>query len=64
MFNRGNEKITNENIILEGRPNLFLSCKKVFVLLILLGAISYTAPIVINYISQMQVQLVRVINLP
>jgi len=64
MFNRGDEKIANENIIIKERPNIFLSCKKIFVLFIFLGAISYTAPIVINYINQMQVHLVRVINLP
>ena len=64
MFNRDNEKINNENIILKGKPNLFLSCKKVFVLFIILGALSYTAPLAINYIIQMQVYLIRYINLP
>lgn len=64
MFNKNDEKIANENIILKGRPNLFLSCKKVFALLIFLGAISYISPIALDYIVQIQGQLLYVVNLP
>ena len=64
MFNRDDEKIVNENIILKGRPSFFLSCKKVFILLIILGAVSYISPIVINYITEMQVQIIRFVDLP
>ena len=57
MFNKDIERIDNDNIILEGKPNLFISCKKAYLLFILLGVIFYVRPIIINFVEIMQSQL-------
>ena len=61
LFNK-NDKIANERIIYETRPNMILGCKKAILGIILLIVILSVASPVISYIGNMQVYLISYIN--
>ena len=61
LFNK-NDKIANERIIYETRPNMILGCKKAILGIILLIIILSVASPVISYIGNMQVYLISYIN--
>lgn len=61
LFNK-NDKIANERIIYETRPNMILGCKKAILGIILLIIILSVASPIISYIGNMQVYLISYIN--
>ncbi|MCL2116291.1 MAG: PH domain-containing protein [Methanobrevibacter sp.] len=64
MFDKNENEMTNETVLYKGRPNLFFSCKDIFLLFMLLGAISYLTPLILSFIAEIQFHLVNIINLP
>lgn len=64
MYDRNENDTINEKVLFKGRPNLFFGCKNIFLLLVLLGAISYLAPMILSFVAEIQVHLVNYINLP
>lgn len=64
MFNKDKNKIANEKILYEAQPNFIMSCKNIFISLVILGVLFsiYTAGV--QYIGGMQVYLISSVNLP
>ena len=64
MFVKNENDTINERVLFKDRPNFFFSCKNIFLLAMLLGFISYLAPIIFSFVFEVQVYLVRIIDLP
>ncbi|MDR2967882.1 MAG: PH domain-containing protein [Methanobacteriaceae archaeon] len=64
MYDKNKNDSSDEIVLFKARPNLFFSSKQIFLLVMVLGAISYLTPIILLYIAEIQVYLVNIINLP
>ena len=64
MFDKNENDTINERVLFKGRPNFFFSCKTIFLLFMLLGFISFLAPVTLSFVAEIQVYLVNIINLP
>ena len=63
MFGK-NDKQSNERIIYEAKPNLFLGCKKAILGFILLLLVLFVSGPIIQFIGKMQVYLISQVKLP
>ena len=64
MFDKSENDTINERVLFKGKPNFFFACKTIFLLAMVLGCISFLAPIILSFVGEIQVYLVSLINLP
>jgi len=64
MYDKNNNDANYETVLFKGRPHVFFSCKLIFLLVMVLGSLSFLAPLFLTFIAEIQVQLVGFINIP